>query len=233
MKKVIAALISIAAIAFPQVAIAQYNAPHKYTDTATGKTKIYFPGVANTKLAYISSASRNSTVYYDRCGWAHISLGSSVPVSVSSTQLSILPLVSTTALYSPVCTPEMPAGSWFTREPDVNGVWNVVSVSVASSGLSPTGYSYYNPNLSQLYIKLGVSSVAAAGFAPINIIYNRSFSANINPCGFGTITVSSTRPMTTFKIGTTDYTLATLPEVTKPQICRTVAGSKIKYVPLQ
>ncbi|MEG4329307.1 hypothetical protein [Microcoleus sp. herbarium5] len=233
MKKLIAALIAFAAIVLPQSAIAQYNAPHKYTD-AFGKTKVYIPGTPNIKEEYTTTATRTSTTYYDRCGWAHISLGSSIPVSVSSTNVSILPIVFTNSLYSPVCTPELPSGSWLTREPNGSGTWNTTSIIITSPNLSPKGYSYYNSNLTQLYIKFNSSTEnpTVAGSATVNIAYSRAFKVNINSCGYGTITVSATRPMTTFKVAGVDYTLANLPVATKPMICRTQGNSKIRYVPL-
>lgn len=230
MKK-FAALIAIAAIVFPQSAIGQiYNSPHKWTDSS-GKTRVYIPSAANTQIQFTSLAFRDSTVFYDRCGWATINLGSSVPVSISSSSHTLLPIAFTTAFAPTVCFIDSTTGNWNSREPGSNGVWVGGSVSTTSAGLSRAGYSYYDSRFSQLYVKF-IYGNGSAGSGSIRLNYNRSFKLNSNACGFGTITVSTARPMATFKIGATNYTLATLPTVNNPQICRTQSGVKMKYVPL-
>ena len=64
MKKVIAALIGFAAIVFPQSAIAQpdlFNAPHKWTNTATNKTYVFIPN--QTPLAAIPNTNFLKSCY--------------------------------------------------------------------------------------------------------------------------------------------------------------------------
>jgi hypothetical protein len=45
------------------------------------------------------------------------------------------------------------------------------------------------------------------------------------------VTTSESRPMTEFSIGATNFTLAGLPSVPAPMICRKVGTSSSVYVP--
>lgn len=56
-------------------------------------------------------------------------------------------------------------------------------------------------------------------------------NVSINSCGFGRINVTDTLPLTTFKIGTTDYTLSTLANAGQPPVCRTLDGVSTTYTP--
>jgi hypothetical protein len=57
-------------------------------------------------------------------------------------------------------------------------------------------------------------------------------TVRINACGFGVLRPSATSPLpTTFIIGTTNYTTATLPNATTGPLCRTVNGASFGYKP--
>ncbi|MBD2458409.1 hypothetical protein H6G80_30625 [Nostoc sp. FACHB-87] len=58
-------------------------------------------------------------------------------------------------------------------------------------------------------------------------------SVTINACGFGVLRPTSTSgPIpSSFSVGTTDYTLASLPDAQTPPYCRTVQGTPYGYVP--
>jgi hypothetical protein len=56
-------------------------------------------------------------------------------------------------------------------------------------------------------------------------------NVSINSCGFGRINVTESLPLTTFKIGTTNYTLADLPNAGQPPVCRTLDGVSTTYTP--
>ncbi|MBD2341240.1 hypothetical protein H6G64_30175 [Calothrix sp. FACHB-156] len=57
-------------------------------------------------------------------------------------------------------------------------------------------------------------------------------SVTANACGFGILKGTSSSPLpTSFMVGTTSYTVATLPDATTAPYCRTVDGTPFGYVP--
>lgn len=67
----------------------------------------------------------------------------------------------------------------------------------------------------------------------MNLVYQKSAKVTANECGFGRIGTTATRSLEAFSIAGTSYTLANLPETTKPQICKSpVTGApKVLYQP--
>jgi len=224
MKKAIAVLMAIAAIVFPQSAIAQYNTPHKWND-AFGVLRVYFPGVANTTVDILSPVSKTSTFPVSICGQLSLRQSSTrriISFSVSSTGVNIPNFGHNNNSFSPpVCHWSEVYNTW---------VFNDNLVPVQSGVNAPNGYVSSINGTNQVFIKVmpaftWVSSVQAT------VDYESTIKGRVNSCGFGVIRVTATRPMATFKIGAVNYTLAALPSVANPQICRTVGNSKIRYLP--
>lgn len=205
--------VGLSAIALPLTAIAQtasFNAPHKWTDTAAGKTYVFIPnrpvGVPVVGLAAPKAAAPR-TLTLNNCGWGSFTKSATSP-------------------------PTLITGSGIT----VNWAGKTSGSSVTcSTGASSSTYTASNTGPvgtvvddgSKIWIKGGTT----AGAAIINVTTAGAITTKVNACGFLRVTVSSTRPMTTFNIGTTAYTLAALPAVTKPMICRKVGTASFTYIP--
>ncbi|MUG92737.1 hypothetical protein F7734_09865 [Scytonema sp. UIC 10036] len=57
-------------------------------------------------------------------------------------------------------------------------------------------------------------------------------TVTVNACGFGQIKATATTPLpSTFSVGTTNYTVSSLPDASKPPLCRTANGISTGYVP--
>lgn len=223
MKKLIAALISIAAIVLPQSAIAQYSTPHKYID-GFGKTKIYIPKTADTIVDVITESSKEYTFTANFCGWINIRESVTRKIksfSNSTNSITVNNFSSPNFVHtlSPVCTWRKDSNTW--------DFWDGIAPGVDA----PNGSLWKISNTSSYFIKIA-SVYSSPGGIQGTVTYENIIKNKINSCGYGTITVSATRPMTTFKIAGVDYTLANLPVADKPMICRTQGNSKIRYVPL-
>jgi hypothetical protein len=79
--------------------------------------------------------------------------------------------------------------------------------------------------------KIWVRGGTGPGAASISITSGGGITTKANACGFVAVTVGTSRPMTEFLIGSTAYTLAALPTVTAPMICRKVGTTSATYVP--
>jgi len=78
-----------------------------------------------------------------------------------------------------------------------------------------------------VYIPGQLSRSAVLGF----VAGDKAITSKANACGFLRIAVKINRPMTSFSIGATNYTLATLPAVFSPMICRKVGTTSQTYIP--
>ncbi len=57
-------------------------------------------------------------------------------------------------------------------------------------------------------------------------------TVTVNGCGFGQIKATATTPLpSTFSVGTTNYTVSSLPDASKPPLCRTSNGVSTGYIP--
>lgn len=57
-------------------------------------------------------------------------------------------------------------------------------------------------------------------------------NVTVNACGFGVLKGTSTSPLpTSFMVGATSYTVASLPDATTAPYCRTIDGTPYGYVP--
>lgn len=212
MKKYSIALALISAIvstgAIVNSAKAQFNSPHKYTDSVTSKTYVYIPGqpvgLAIPNLASTNDPSAES-LRLDDCGWGSTEISSVTTQNIQFYGGGVLNWTGRTKGAAPTCSAAK-----------VSSMPNAAIGDVIITGKAA-------------WIKGGNTW----GSKTLLKTYGFVIKSKANACGFVRVLLTEDRTMKNFKVGTTDYTLATLPEVTKPQICRTVAGNKIKYVPLQ
>jgi hypothetical protein len=213
MKKVIAALITFAAIVFPQSATAQsanFTSPHKWTDAATNKSYVFIPN--QTPLVAISNLisrdeSGDESVRLNNCGWGSIDYFVTLVNVVRYNQLGFVNWEGRTTGATPSCTQ------------NTNGTW-------ASNNNSPVG------TVVKAGSKYWIKGGSSWGSVILTLSYGKVIKNKVNACGFLRVLVSEARPMTNFSIGATNYTLAALPSVTKPMICRKVGNSNSTYLPL-
>lgn len=214
MKKFAAIILTlIAAIVFPQSAIAQtalFTSPHKWTDTVTNKTYVFIPN--QTPLTAVPNLisldeSGQVSVQTDNCGWGKTGVDLSI---VKMSRLGGAPLnwAGRTKGAAPTCTQNS------------SSVW-------ISSNPAPIGTVILNGG--NAWIK------ASNSWSSFSVI--KDFGAKVtlkaNACGFLRVLVSTSRSMKSFSFGAAlmNYTLANIPSVNSPMICRKVAGSSFTYIP--
>jgi hypothetical protein len=213
MKKAIAALIAFAAIAVsPLNAIAQtapFNAPHRWTDTVTGKSYVFIPNQtpfsAITNFMSLNESGQES-VRLDNCGWGKTGVDLSI-VNLSRVGGGALDWINRTKGAVPSCT-QNSSGAWVSSNPNAP-----VGAVVLNSG--------------NAWIKGG------NGWGSFSVIKDFGVKVTIkaNACGFLKIALTATRTMKSFKVGGTSYAIATIPTVTKPMICRKIGANSIIYLP--
>jgi hypothetical protein len=206
--------IGLSAIALaPLSAIAQsagsFSAIHKWTDTASSKTYVYVPGqtagsAVNDFTAPKAPAARNLTL--NNCGWGSFTKSAtSPPTNITGAGTN---WAGKTTGSAPTCVKDpSPATTYTTSNPAATG-------TVIDDGT-----------------KIWIRGGTAAGTAAISVTSGGNITTKANACGFVRVTTSESRPMTSFSIGATSYTLAALPSVTKPMICRKVGTASFTYIP--
>lgn len=209
-QRLLAGLGLIAAVGVPLGAIAQtatFGTVHKWTDTATNKTYIYVPGqTAGAEAAGFttSKAPASRVVTLNNCGWGSFTKSAtSPPTNITGANW---PATSGSA---PTCTKAVAPATGYVNSNDA------ATGTIIDDGT-----------------KIWVKGGTAAGSVTLQITSGGNITTKANPCGFIRVATSESRPMTTFKIGTMDYTLAALPSVTKPMICRKVGTNSFTYVPV-
>jgi len=208
-QRLLAGLGLIAAVGVPLGAIAQtanFSSVHKWTDAATSKTYIYVPGQTAGAPATGFSAPRppvSRVVTLNNCGWGSFTKSAtSPPTNITGANW---PAQSGAA---PTCTKDpSPATTYTSSNPAATG-------TMIDDGT-----------------KIWVRGGTAAGSVTLNITSGGSITTKANACGFVRVPVSESRPMTNFSIGATNYTLAALPSVSAPMICRKVGTTSATYVP--
>ncbi|MEG4121684.1 hypothetical protein QUA43_29960 [Microcoleus sp. N9_B4] len=222
MKLAIAAF-ALIAIALPQegaIAQAVYNAPHKWVDSF-GKIRVFIPGTADTTVDVITESSKEYTFTVDYCGWINIRESATRKIKSFLTSVNSLTVNFATPFLTNTIAPACTPGS--------NGIWSLWQWGDTVD--KPNGYLFRVQGTFSYWVKVRPALQTAGGIQGF-VTYENTIKSKINSCGFATIIVSPTRPMTTFKIAGVDYNLATLPSVNKPQICRIQSGVKMRYVPL-
>lgn len=228
MKKQIIAIASFLLTLTPLAANAQYDSPHKWTDSF-GKTRIYIPGVADGVVDVLTESSKEYTFTSDFCGWIRIRQSDTRKIKRFSTPTNSLNVDFSNISYDSI------GGSNPTPICNYNGTdWVMWDGPPYYNSNRPLGSLWRVNSGNQFYIKVLTPTFSAAFVSTIQgtVIYENTIKNKINSCGFGTITVSPTRPMNTFKIAGTNYSLDTLPSVAKPQLCRIQNGAKVRYLPL-
>lgn len=204
-QKLIAGLSLSAIVLAPAAALANFNAVHKWTDA--GKTYIYVPNQTPTAAVTgftspKAAASRSLTL--NNCGWGSFTKSATSP----PTLITGANWAGKTTGTAPTCVKDAsPATTYTTNNPAATG-------SVVDDGT-----------------KIWIRGGTGPGAAPITVTTAGTITTKANACGFVRVTASTSRPMTAFSIGATNYTLAAIPSVTAPMICRKVGTSAATYVP--
>jgi hypothetical protein len=200
------------ATAIAQVANAgEFDAVHKWVDSVSGKTYVYVPNITTGQpVADFTSprVPKLRVVTLNNCGIGRITKSTTSPtLNIEGAGGATVNFSSKTSGSDPNCTLDSTAGTY-------GSSWNG---SVGDVLEGPTAY----------FIKGGTG----AGAISVNQTTSGKITSKGNNCGWLRVTVSATRPMTNFNIGATAHTLATVPAVTNPMICKKVGTSYFTYVP--
>ena len=144
----------------------------------------------------------------NNCGISKVSKGTTSPVTnITGAGGATVNFSAKTTGAEPTCTAGTSPGSYTSS-------WAGAVGDVLDAG------TYY-------FIKGGTGP----GALSVNVTTTGTITSKANACGFLRVTVSDSRPMTNFNIGTTAHTLAGLPTVTNPMICKKVGTASFTYVP--
>ena len=193
-------------------AMANFTEIHKSTDATTGKTKVYIPGVASgTETEIISKGgAKDKILTLNNCGWGKFS---------DSTTSPIVEITSSTG-----------------EELDpINGI-EVASAPTCTAGTTPG--TYVDSNASDAIgrtIKAGttfwVKGGNGVGSFAIKTRANNTIKLKGGNCGWASVAVSATRPLTSFiKDGNTKV-LADLPSTNTPMYCKKTGTTYTNYLP--
>ena len=208
-QKLFAGLGLAAIVSVPIAVIAQtasYTSIHKWTDAASSKTYVFVPGqTAGSAVAGFSSEKAPTTrvLTLNNCGWGSFTKSStSPPTNITGANW---PATSGSA---PTCVKDpSPATTYTTSNPAATG-------TIIDDGT-----------------KLWVRGGTGPGSVTLGITASGAITTKANACGFLRVAVSTSRPLTSFMVGSSSYSLASLPSVTSPMICRKVGTSSFTYVP--
>ena len=217
MKKLITASAILLSVLFPELAQANFSAVHKWTDSATQKTYIYFPGqISGQPVAGLTSpkAPKPRIISLNDCGVGKISKTTTPISAITRADGKPVNFGSRTNGSDPTCTPGV----------GLSGPFNSWSASAGDILETPTAY----------YIQGEIAyGMTVSETMNINVVSDGTITSKANACNFVRVTISATRPMTTFKVGATEYSLDSLPSVTAPMICKKVGTSSFIYLPAQ
>jgi hypothetical protein len=189
----------------------QFDVVHKWTDSVAGKTYVFIPAqTAGSPVTGLTSP-KNPTLKVltlNNCGIGKVSKGTTSPVtSITGAGGATVNFGAKTTGAEPTCTAGTTPGTYTSS-------WAGAVGNVLDAG------TYY-------FIKGGTG----VGALSVNVQTTGTITSKANACGFLRTTVSTTRPMTNFNVGATAYTLAALPSVTNPMICKKVGVNSFTYVP--
>ena len=184
-----------------KIAEASYNQPYK--TTINGKVSIYIPGQTVGQPSNISSPSvaKAKAVTLNNCGIGKVNKGTTSPVI--NIEGSGVNFGSKTTGADPKCTLDKTTGTY-------------TSSWAGTVGTVLEGATAY-------FIKGGNS----AGALTVNVTNDAKVNTKANACGTIRVNVSDTKPMATFTLNGTDYSLSSLPEKL-PEQCK----ASIKYLPV-
>jgi len=207
MKRILSAL-ALAGVVVSSIApavLANFAVPHKWVDA--GKTYVYVPGQTPAVAVTGFTAPRAPTtrlLTLNNCGWGSFTKSATSP-----------PTLITGANWAGKTT-----GAAVTCVKDAAPALTYTSNNAGAVG------SVVDDG-ARIWIKGGTT----IGSATIGITTAGTITTAANACGFVRVTASVSRPMTAFQIGATNYTLAAIPTVTAPMICRKVGTTSQTYVP--
>jgi hypothetical protein len=189
----------------------QFDVVHKWTDSVAGKTYVFIPAqTAGSPVTGLTSP-KNPTLKVltlNNCGIGKVSKGTTSPVtSITGAGGATVNFSEKTTGAEPTCTAGTTPGTYTSS-------WAGAVGDVLDAG------TYF-------YIKGGTG----IGALSVNVTTTGTITSKANACGFLRTTVSATRPMTNFNVGATAYTLAALPSVTNPMICKKVGVNSFTYIP--
>lgn len=207
MKRILSAL-ALAAMAVSSIApavLANFAVPHKWVDA--GKTYVYIPlrtpAVAIPGFAAPKAAAQR-VLTLNNCGWGSFTKSATAPPTLIT------------------------GANWAGRTTGAA----VTCVKDAAPALT---YTSNNAGVVGTIVddgtKIWIKGGTTVGAATIGITTAGAITTKANACGFVRVTTSVARPMTAFQIGVTNYTLAAIPTVTAPMICRKVGTTSQTYVP--
>lgn len=203
MKKLLAAIGLVLLAAVP--AAANFSAPYKFS--AAGKTYVYLPNqTAGAVVPFTTLSTEPTNIEFDYgCGWKFLKR------QVTTTKQ----LVAFRTLDGKVNSSTATANNDF--KPDcANGGWNftIGTVYQTAEGWWVMG-------------GLGYENKSA------EVTYSKSAKVTANACGFARLATSATRTLEAFSVAGTNHTLAALPVVSAPQICKApfTGAPKVLYQP--
>lgn len=211
MKRVLSVL-ALAGVVVGSIApavLANFAVPHKWTDAASNKTYVYVPlQPPGAPVANLSSpkAAAQRNLSLNNCGWGSFTKSATSPPSL----ITGANWAGRTTGTAPTCT-RSADGTTFT-----------------TNNAAPVGTVLDDG--AKIWVRGGNNASGTGG--NIGVVTSGLITTKANACGFLRVTVSDSRPMTAFQIGATNYTLAAIPNVSAPMICRKVGTSSATYVPL-
>jgi hypothetical protein len=180
-----------------------YNSATVYKAMDNGSTVVVFSGSAGSKVSVSLGSSDKSTARLaGSCGEVRISPPSTGDFTGLKVDGTAINAASLPTQTLPSC---------------VNGSF---SETRSANFKTPTGQ----------VVVVGKTPSAAV---TVTLPAASSRSVTINACGFGVLKPTSTSgPLpSSFSVGTTNYTLSSLPDAGTPPYCRTVNGTPYGYVP--
>lgn len=209
MKKILSSLLlaGLGVGAIASAAMANFAVPHKWVDAASSKTYVYVPGqtVAAAVTGFSSpKAPATRVLTLNNCGWGSFTKSATAP----PTLITGANWADKTSGAAVTCVKDAAPATTYTSN-NMGAVGTVVDDGT----------------------KIWVRGGTGPGAATIGVVTSGLITTKANACGFVRVTVSDARPMTDFQVGATNYTLAALPTVSAPMICRKVGTTSATYVP--
>lgn len=178
------------------------NTVYKTVDPSTSATTVYISATANSRvMVELGSIDRSTARIAGACGELRIS----IPSSGSFAGLKVDGMAIDASALSTQTLPACNSGT-FAEARTAN---------------------FKTPNGQVVIVGKTPNSAVA-----ITLPSEATRNVSINGCGFGILRASSGSTLpATFDIGTTSYTLASLPDAGDPPVCRTTNGVSAGYVP--
>ncbi len=185
-------------------AMANFTGVHR--GTSGGKDKVVIPNQApDTTIALTVATTTIRPVTFNDCGWGKLTDSASAPVTAIDTGGS---LTFNFAGRTTATTPPSFTQCFLNTQPQ-GAVVKVGNVLYLNSGITNLGT-----------INLSVTS-------------EKSINAKVNSCGFASVSITPTRPLTRFSVGGVVYNLVSLPTTVNGLLyCRKTGGVAIAYRPL-